>query len=228
MGSKVSSVFSKKKKPESVKVIGFEDDKIEFLMQEGNKPPACVDCTLIGGNDNSEGVYRGAFEAICEHYEDPNDFFIPNLRTKNNFLFVLFNLGYYKFLEEIIQSDVLEKTLNFEKQHSLLHALALEENIFDSDQRSLFDLLFKKTYIVTKNKLNRSFVETAIAQKSPNLDYIQKNIIVFNPQRIWIFHQVLVEKHGLKKNLLLDVIKKLKQGCFVRERYAKMLQKSKG
>ena len=74
----------------------------------------------------------------------------------------------------------LAPTLNYVRQNSILHMLALKKKLFDEVDKDIFKIVFQYTYKVTRNRMNRSFLETAVAQKSVNLDYMLEKLINLN------------------------------------------------
>lgn len=118
--------------------------------------------------------YETVYELIKEEYEDLNDYFIPNSQIQNPFLYTLHKNKDYKLIYKIIKENEKElcKFFNQTKQFSILHMLALYDEKFSEKQKKIFKMVIENTHVIVKNKLNRSFLETAISQNSINLDFI--------------------------------------------------------
>lgn len=159
------------------------------LKDIGKRDFSKIDLTIFNRNNQATNFYQDIFQIIKEEYEDLNEYFIPNLKTQKPFLYTLITTPTLKpFLLEILRDhgDELKPTLNEPEQCSLLHCLAKQSEVFTQEDRELFKIVSDKTYIVTTNRFRRSFLETAVAQKSKNLKYMVENSKMANRKMLWI------------------------------------------
>ena len=92
----------------------------------------------------------------------------------------------------------------------------------------IFKIVFSMTYRVTRNKFRRSFLETAIAQKSPNLNFMIENSLIINNQMDLLIIKALKQNTKLRNPLINRVLRFLKTGDLVRPKYQRMYEENRG
>ena len=174
--------------------------------------------------------YRKFMSIINEEYDDINEFFIPNLKNHRSFFYLLWTKENAPVLLEILKtySRELIPTFNQESQLSILHCLALYESEFTREMDEIFKIVFSMTYRVTRNKFRRSFLETAIAQKSPNLNFMIENSLIINNQMDLLIIKALKQNTKLRNPLINRVLRFLKTGDLVRPKYQRMYEENRG
>ncbi|CAI2380267.1 unnamed protein product [Moneuplotes crassus] len=208
----------------------FSKIKLSHWIQ--NRDITMVQLSFIATNFEKRDhckVYEELFNIISENYENLNDFFIPNLKNQQSFFYILVVTKNYDLLLRILEvyADALRPTFNVKNQQSILHSLSLCDEKFNQDQKKIFRIVLERTHEITRNNLQRSFVETAIAQNSPNLNYIISQRASINSERSWVIVKYIITNYNLKRSLLGKVLKHSSNQEWIRPKYLKMLEKHK-
>uniref|UniRef100_A0A7S3J4K2 Uncharacterized protein n=1 Tax=Euplotes harpa TaxID=151035 RepID=A0A7S3J4K2_9SPIT len=216
-----------------VGLIEAEFGKIEDrskIKDIGKRDFSKIDISIFNrANNPVNGFYETLLKIIRQEYKNLNEYFKPNNKVQRPLLFILANDANEKNRDILIDfiteyGDELTDTLNDEKQCSILHCLAKQQTVFSAKDTKLFDLVLSKTYVVVRNNINRSFVETAIAQKSPNLEYIVQKTFVANRKMMWLITTILKAKTSLRKENMVKILKYYGNESFIRKKYAEQLR----
>lgn len=163
-------------------------DERSKLKDIGKRDFSKIDLSIFNKANNIPDFYSQVFAVIRDEYQDLNEYFIPNLKTQKPFLYTLVtNQNLKKYLLEILKNhgDELSPTFNEPEQCSLLHCLAKQTEEFTKEDKKIFKLVSEKTFVVTRNRFKRSYLETAVAQKSKNLKFMLENSKMANRRILW-------------------------------------------
>lgn len=69
----------------------------------------------------------------------------------------------------------------------------------------------------------RTFLETAVAQKSKNIDFMMEHSLVANRKNLWVLMKVLEKHTALKKNNYKAIVNFYGSTNLLRPKYASML-----
>ena len=77
----------------------------------------------------------------------------------------------------------------------------MSEKEFTDEEKEIFRILVSNTHQIVRNKINRTFLETAISQNSTNLDFILQNSKMANRKNLWAITKALKDTKIKKQHL---------------------------
>jgi hypothetical protein len=101
----------------------------------------------------------------------------------------------------------------------------MQKTKFTKEDMQIFKIVAKHTVIPTRNNVNRTYIETAVAQDSPNIKEIVNVCTNGDVKMMWVVTKALRNHHKISQASIFNILGFYGKCTEVRERYRQRLSK---
>ena len=101
----------------------------------------------------------------------------------------------------------------------------MQKTPFTEEDRQIFKIVAKHTVIPTRNNVNRTYIETAVAQESPNIKEIVNVCTSGDVKMMWVVTKAIRSHRKVNQACVINILGFYGKCMGVRERYREGLRK---